>query len=179
MRFFPALLVLAFTAPLMAQDFQVHAPPRTISTSGEAIVYVVPDEVVVMFGVATFNAELDKAKAENDERSARLLKAVKALGVEDKHVQTDTLRVGIHYTNDHFHIEGYSANRIYSVTLKDPKLFEKCIDTVLKSGANQFSGFEFKTTELRKYRDQADTKNRISATTDANGNRLASTVDGS
>jgi hypothetical protein len=29
-----------------------------------------------------------------------------------------------------------------------------------------------------KYRDQADTKNRISATTDANGNRTSVTVDG-
>ena len=33
-------------------------------------------------------------------------------------------------------------------------------------------------TNAPKFRDQADTKNRISATTDANGNRTAMTVDG-
>lgn len=150
------LIALALSA--QAQDLPGHVQPRTISTTGEATVYVVPDEVVVSFGVQTFDANLDKSKSTNDEQSARLLKAIKGLGVEEKHIQTATLSVSIHYKDYNratFGIEGYQCQRQYAVTLKDTKLFESLIDTGLKNGANQLMGFEFKTTELRKHRDSA------------------------
>jgi uncharacterized protein YggE len=152
---FTVLMLLTMTARLQAEPEAVHSPPRSISTSGEAIVYVVPDEVIVNFGVQTFDRDLDKSKSANDEMSAKLLKSIKALGVEDKHVQTDTLNISIQYNDRHQGIEGYTASRLYSVTLKDTKLLEKLIDTGLKNGANQLHGFEFKTSELRKHRDQA------------------------
>jgi uncharacterized protein YggE len=150
---FAALLITA--RPALADDPLAH---RTISTTGESIVYVTPDEVVVSFGVETFNADLDKSKADNDARSSKLLAAVKSLGVEDKHVQTDTLNIEVRYKDynrNATEIEGYFARRQYSVTLKDTKLFEKLIDTILKNGGNRLMGFEFRTTELRKHRDEA------------------------
>src|SRR5687767_14780748 len=49
----------------------------SVSTTGEAIVYVKPDEVVLNFGVETFDTNLEKAKQQNDAASARLVKAVK------------------------------------------------------------------------------------------------------
>ncbi len=52
-------------------------------------------------------------------------------------------------------IEGYTARRFYSVTLKDTKLFEPLVSAALQNGANIIEGFEFKTTELRKHRDEA------------------------
>jgi hypothetical protein len=135
-----------------------EAEPRTVSTSGEAVIYVVPDEVVVGFGVETFKEDLDAARQANDEACTRLIKAVKAAGVEEKHIQTDTMTVEITY-KDNGHpargIEGYFARRAYSVTLKDVKQFEAFVATVLKNGANVIHGFEFKTTELRKHRDEA------------------------
>ncbi len=153
----PTLSLIAFivTTGLHAQEMPIHTPPRSISTSGESIVYVVPDEVIVNFGVQTFDRDLDKAKTSNDDQSARLLKAIKSLGIEDKHIQTDTLNIDIQYNDRHQGIEGYGARRIYSVTLKDTKLREKLIDHGLKNGANQLHGFEFKTSDLRKHRDQA------------------------
>ena len=150
-----SLIIFIVTTGLQAQEMPVRTPPRSISTSGESIVYVVPDEVIVNFGVQTFDRDLDKSKAANDDQSTRLLKAIKSLGIEDKHVQTDTLNIDIQYIDRHQGIEGYGARRIYSVTLKDTKLLEKLIDRGLKNGANQLHGFEFKTSELRKHRDQA------------------------
>lgn len=157
MRFCTCLLaaVFIFSFQSVAQEMPVHAPPRSISTTGESIVYVVPDEVIVNFGVQTFDPSLDKAKNQNDEQSTRLLKAIKSLGVEDKHVKTDTLNVEIRYENNRRGIEGYETRRIYSITLKDTKLLERLIDSGLKNGANLLYGFEFKTSELRKHRDQA------------------------
>jgi uncharacterized protein YggE len=155
MRSFVALLLVLSAVPLLAEDVHVQAPPRTISTSGESIVYVVPDEVVINLGVETFNADLEKSRSENDERSARMLKAIKALGVEDKHVQSDTLNVEIQYGDRRSSVVGYAARRSYSITLKDTKLFEKLVPTALQNGGNQIHGFQFRTSELRKHRDAA------------------------
>jgi hypothetical protein len=154
---FPALLVALclLAAPAFAAD---EPMPRTVNTSGESVVYVRPDEAVVGFGIESFADTLDKAKQQNEEASAKLLKAIKALGIEEKHVQTDTVQIEIHYKEGNhptLGIEGYFARRSYSVTLKDIKLLEKLVDTALKNGANQLMGFEYRTSELRKYRDQA------------------------
>jgi uncharacterized protein len=44
---------------------------------------------------------------------------------------------------------------MYMVTLKDVKKLEALVDSVLKNGANVLQGVEFRTSELRKHRDQA------------------------
>jgi hypothetical protein len=125
-------------------------------TTGEAVVLVKPDEVLINLGVETANADLEKAKRMNDDAAAKLLKAIKSLGVEDKHIQADHMEIEIRYRdNDRLAVEGYVARRAYSITLKKTDLFEKLIETGIKNGANRLLGFEYRTTELRKYRDQA------------------------
>lgn len=154
---FACVLALSTLLPAAAPAHAAEAPPRTISTTGEAVVHVVPDEVVVALGVETFAPKLDDAKKSNDERAARLVKTIKAAGVEDRHVQTDVLQLEIRYRSSHPSegIEGYYARRAYSVTLKEPKKLEALLDAALTSGANQILGISYRTTELRKHRDQA------------------------
>lgn len=133
------------------------AEPPAISTTGEAIVYVVPDKVTVSLGTLSHDSDLDKAKGMNDKATESLIKAITALGIDSKEISTDTLQVEVHYRNSSYarEIEGYSVRRGYAVTLKDPKLLEKLVDTALKNGANEIGGIAFETTELRKFRDQA------------------------
>ena len=154
MRFPAILIVLALTSSAASS---AEPPPRAISTSGEAVVNVVPDEVVVALGVETFSAKLEDAKRANDERAGRLVKTNKAADVEERHVQTDVLTLEIRYRSSHPSegIEGYYARRAYSVTLKEPKKLESLLDASLNSGANQILGISYRTTALRKHRDQA------------------------
>jgi uncharacterized protein YggE len=151
------LVLLLVSLPVGLCRADQTPPPRTVATAGESIVYVTPDEVIVNFGVETFGEALDKAKSDNDAQSAKLVKAIAALGVEKKDLQTDNLQVEVEYKGNHVYegVRGYVARRGYSVKLRDTKLFEKLVDAALKNGANQINGFEFRTTELRKYRDQA------------------------
>jgi len=153
-RAFTLTLVLLLPALALAEE-----PPRTISTSGEAVIYVAPDEVVVQVGVETYAAELERSKAMNDADSQRLLKAVRALeGIEEKHIATAQMEIELRYRDRNrpaAGVEGYLARRTYAITLKNPKLFETLVDTALANGANRLLGFEFKTTELRKHRDEA------------------------
>jgi uncharacterized protein YggE len=138
------------------QSRAAEEQPRTISTSGEAVIYVQPDEVILNFGVDSRDAGLDKAVAANEAASAKLLAAVKKLGIEDKYIQTDNLDVSIVY-RDHnaLAIDGYDVERSYCVKLKDIKKFQTLVETVLKNGANRIGSFDFRTTELRKHRDKA------------------------
>jgi uncharacterized protein YggE len=149
-----ALFPLALLAARVAAD---DVPPRSISTTGESVIYVTPDDVQVNFGIETFDADLDSAKSLNDDRGGQLVAAVKGLGIDPKYIQTDNLEIEIQYRSNRAWegIAGYFARRAYSVKLKDAKQFEKLIDAGLKNGANQLLGFNFRTTQLRKYRDQA------------------------
>src|SRR5689334_18693243 len=89
-----------FVTAAYAQTDDTKAPPRTISSFGEAVVHVVPDQVDVSVGIEKFDANLDKAKSANDEAAATLLKAIKALGIEDRQIQTSTLNVRMQYRSD-------------------------------------------------------------------------------
>jgi uncharacterized protein YggE len=143
-----AMLVSSVTAA-------AEAPSGSISTAGEAVVYVRPDEVVLNFGVEIHNVDLERAVAINDEQSARLVKALKAAGIADKHIQTEHMDVTIQYGHKQIDIDGYITRRSYSVSLKEVDKFESLIQIGLKSGANRLLGFDYRTAELRKHRDQA------------------------
>jgi uncharacterized protein YggE len=148
-----AVLVLA-AASVRAAD---PLPPRSVTVSGESAIFVTPDEVLLSIGVETFDPSLEAARQQNDQHSRRLLAAIKDLGVEEKHLQTDDLRVEIRYrSGEPFRgVEGYVARREYTITLKDPKLTERAVDAALRSGANLLLGIEYRTDELRKHRDEA------------------------
>src|SRR5437899_360059 len=84
--------LLLWTTPLAADE-----AARTISTSGESVVYVTPDELIVNFGVETIHPSLDEAKTQNDRAGAKLVAAIKKMGIDDKHIQIDNLEIEIRY----------------------------------------------------------------------------------
>lgn len=150
---FPLVVLLSLPA-LAAQEQSA----RTITVSGDAVVNVVPDEVIVSLGVETTHHELELARAANDEASGRLIKALKDLKIDAKHIQTANIDVEPRYKNYAFPsqgIDGYYVRRMYTVTLKDVRAFEDVIDAALRNGANRILSFEFRTSELRKHRDLA------------------------
>jgi uncharacterized protein YggE len=144
--------MLAAPAVSMAEE------PRMISASGEALVQVAPDIVVVGIGVETFRPTVEAARQANEADCARLLAAIKGLGVADGDIQTDVLNVELAYREGGHPsrgIEGYYFRRAYSVTLQDPARFESLVTAALGAGANRLMGFEFKTRNLRPHRDEA------------------------
>ena len=53
---------------------------------------------------------------------------------------------------------GYTASRQLSVTITDLNSFENVYRGLIERGVNSVSGIEFRTTELRKHRDEARLK---------------------
>ena len=130
---------------------------RLITVTGDAEVRIVPDEVILTLGVETWNNELNIAKKENDQRVQNVVAVVKKYEIEEKHIQTDYLSIEPRYEHSYEHKKfiGYFVKKSIVVTLRDISKFENLLSDVLEEGANYVHGIQFRTSELRKYRDQA------------------------
>ena len=136
---------------------QEQAKPRTITVTGEAEVRVVPDEVILTLGVETWNMNLETAKTQNDDVVRKLLALTKDSGIESKHVQTDYVGIEPRYQDSYERKDflGYFVRKNVVITLKDITKFEAVLSRALELGANYVHGVDFRTTELRKHRDEA------------------------
>lgn len=154
-RFSLALCVLlVFSLQVRAED---SAEPRLITVTGDAEVKVVPDEVVLTLGVETSNKDINIAKSENDLKVQKIIGVAKKLKIEDKHIQTDYINIEPRYKDqwENRDFVGYFVRKNISITLRDTAKFEELLSGVLDAGVNYVHGIDFRTTELRKYRDEA------------------------
>jgi hypothetical protein len=140
--------------PLYGQQKQDES---RITVTGDAEVRVVPDEVVLTLGVETNDLDLTAAKAENDARMARVIRAAEGLGVPKNLIQTDFIGIEPRYTYDRAQRQflGYWVRKNTAITMRDIDTFETLLSDVLKAGANYVHGIQFRTTELRAHRDKA------------------------
>jgi len=133
------------------------ATERTITVTGDADVKVVPDEVVLLLGVETFDRELSVAKNQNDERVKKIIALTKDFKIEPKYVQTDQISIEPRYEDSYTkrNFVGVFVRKSIVITLKDLAQFEDVLTGVLGAGATHIYNVQYRTTELRKYRDQA------------------------
>jgi len=131
--------------------------PGSITVSGEAVVKVVPDEVLITLGVETFHRELSVAKRRNDINIEEVIKITKRYAVDAKDIQTDYISIEPSYEDSYpyTNLSGYFVRRTIVVTLRKIDVFEDLLTAVTEAGATNVHGIDFRTSELRKYRDQA------------------------
>ena len=136
---------------------QDRAAPRLITVTGEAVVKVVPDEVVLSLGVESSDKQLRLARSLNDARVEQVLAAAQKLGIAAKDIQTDHISIEPRYRDSYEQRDfvGYFVRQAIVITLKDVTQFEDLLTDVLDAGANYVHGIQFRTTELRKYKDEA------------------------
>lgn len=128
-----------------------------ISVTGEAEVRVIPDEVIVNVGVETADKDLNIAKRANDAAIARAMEIAKRHGIAAQHLQTDYIQIQPRYQNGEpsGQFLGYVVRKSLTARLREIAKFESLLSEMLQGGINIVHGVEFRTTELRKHRDQA------------------------
>ncbi|GEM_PF-2341380 len=138
------------------------APQRNdnrIDVTGDAVIKVVPDRVVISVGVETSNPALAIAKSLNDQTIAAILKATAAESIAPADVQTDFIEISPVYqernSNESYLVDYYRIHKTVAITLRDVARFERLLAAVLTAGAYRVYGLDFQTSELRKYCDQA------------------------
>ena len=127
-----------------------------ITTSGNAEVKVVPDQVEVAVGVQSVHTDLTTAKALNDQAMARMMDVARRHGIASDQLQTDFISVEPEY-------EGarritpvrYNVQRSLVIVSKDISRFEELLTALVGAGANHVHSVRFMTSKLREHRDQA------------------------
>jgi uncharacterized protein YggE len=147
------MLAIALIALPLAPAF---AEPQ-INVSGSAEVKVAPDQIHLSVGVETRDENLDVARRQNDERIARALAFLKDGGVKDKDVQTDFISVEPDYNYNSSHVKpvAYIVRKSIEIRVTAITNFEGIVTGLLANGVNYIHGIDFRTSQLRQYRDQA------------------------
>jgi uncharacterized protein len=130
--------------------------PR-ITVTGEALVQVRPDRVVVDATVETMDLEVGAAKQRNVEAVRKALAAARECGVTEKEVQTDHLSVDQRW-DDYYKKQkllGWAARTHLVLTLSDPSRLDELTGKLLAAGAVSVSGVDFQTTGLKAHRQTA------------------------
>jgi len=131
-------------------------PNRSVHVSGTAVVNVLPDRALIQLGVQSNGRTPKEVQARNAAAISKVIKAVKALGVEARDISTDRYIIQpVYEPYDSLYIDGYRIYNIVSITLRDVDKASDAIAAAFQAGANQVVNVEFYTSELRKYRDQA------------------------
>jgi len=147
-----------------------QAQPQ-INVTGTAEVKVAPDEVDLSVGVESRDPNLNVAK-----RVSAALAFLKHSGIKDQDIQTDYITIDPVYDPNASIYPSYSrlgsswpvtaggasakpvfylVRKSIGIKLTDVKSFDTILTGLITNGVNVVQGVDFRTTELRKYKDQA------------------------
>jgi len=152
-----------FLSATLAARAQQAAEPPLITVGGQAEVRVAPDEVDFTLEVENIDKDLLAAKSKNDATVKQVLALVNKYGIESQNVQTDYISVEPRYTEvteerrttTKKEFIGYAVSKTVLVRLKTISRFESLFSDLLSIGVNTVRNVEFRTSEIRKYKDQA------------------------
>ncbi|MDA1312767.1 MAG: SIMPL domain-containing protein [Acidobacteria bacterium] len=132
------------------------AAAKDIRVKGEAEVQVRPDHVVLQLGVETWNRELRAAREQNDRSVASVREAARNWGISDDDMAVDFAYVDIQRNQQlRTVVDHYTVRRTVVLTLRDVDKFEDALMSALDAGANYIHNVDFRTSEFRKYADEA------------------------
>ena len=139
-------------------------PARSVQVSGSATIEVIPDQAVIKFGIQAKGSTAEEAQNKVTVASQAVIKALKALGIEEKKISSDFYYAQPVYNNyDSRDITGFIVNYALGVQISDARKANDVVAAAFRAGATEVHSFELRTSQLRKYRDDA----RIAAMTAA------------
>lgn len=156
-KFILTLLAMMLSVSAFAQRSGSDLEIPHISVTGEALVNVVPDKIIITFGIETHDMEMDNAKEENGDILRDAISEIRRMGVADRDIQTDHLSIEPRYSNGYSKEDflGYFVRNSIAVTITDPARVDDLVSEVLDAGVNYIHGIDFQTTELKAHRERA------------------------
>jgi hypothetical protein len=140
---------------------------RTITVSASGQVQVTPDRAQFTVGVSTRGGSVGDMVRENNEKTRRIIEALKAKGVGAAEIQTSNFSIQLPWENGKRLIGQYDVQNNVTVTRKDPASMSELLQAVLDAGANQAWNDRFFVADPSAARDKAlaaayaDAKGRV------------------
>jgi hypothetical protein len=133
---------------------------RTITVSGSADVQVKPDRVVLTLGIETRDTVLAKCVRDNEARSGRVLTFLRERRIPQERIQTPQPAVRTVFDPGYGMNRGtklwrYEARRAILVTLVEVSELDQVLTGCLERGVSEVDDADFRTTELKKHREEA------------------------
>lgn len=145
------LIAIFISVGTFAQEDKVNPG---IFVSGEGIVKVVPDQVVIKSQIEHEGVNASTVKKENDQTADAILKYLKSQNIPEKNIQTDYVNLNKRYDyNDKSYT--YVARQAITIILEDLDKYEEIISGLLENGLNGISGIQFKSSEVEKHKTEA------------------------
>lgn len=129
---------------------------QTITVSGRETVKTVPDMAEIVYAVFTQEKDAAACQKANTEKVNKLLDALKALGIEEKSIQTSGYDISPRYDWDNNgEIVGYEATT--QVTVSDISLAQvgEVLEESVESGVNQVQSLAFLASDYDKSYQEA------------------------
>ena len=126
-------------------------------------------------GVQTQSSAASDAQAENSELMAKVIDAIKALGIEDKDISTHGLSLRPRFNREGETIDAYVATNNVSVIVRNLDQVGEVLDAGFDAGANLAGGVQFSIADPTDSRNQAmelavaDARDRADVLADAAG----------
>jgi uncharacterized protein len=165
---FVASAIFALCLSVVARA-QLKTDLALISVSGQAEVLVAPDEVVFTLEVSKMDKDLSVAKEQNDESVRQILALARRFAVAPQDVKTDYITVGMKYNTDIIDDDedsdskakvkrefiGYEVSKTVILRFTNIARFEEFFSAVLQAGVSRVSDVSFRTSQIRRHKDQA------------------------
>jgi len=151
------VLVAMSSLSALAQQMPSFDDRPKINVTGEAVVEVKPDRIVLTLGIETWDKDIDLAKQKNNEILKKAVTVIRNCGIPNKEIHTDELSIHPRYHSDWDKKEfiGFFVQNTFFVTLNETSKVEELVSKLLKAGVTDILGIDFQTTEFKKYREQA------------------------
>lgn len=156
MRILFTILVGLFSFQAIGQVYGLpNSTKRYFTSSGDAILRIQPDQVVLSLGVESRSKDLLVAKKDNYKRLSASIKYCKDNGIPDKFIQTDYIQINPHYNyNNDINVEYYSVSQSFSIIIEDIEKYEEFLTSLLELGINKVKNIEFRTSQLKEHRQR-------------------------
>jgi uncharacterized protein YggE len=154
-----ALLAVILILPLTAFA-QASTDRSLVTVSGQAEVLVVPDEVAFRLRVVSLDKDLPAAQLKTDEVVKKLLALAHSYQIPSTQVQTDYINLDERYSDEEVTKKprvflGYAVTKKVAIVLRDVSKAEQMLADIFKSGVTHIESVDFRSTQVRKYKDQA------------------------
>ena len=134
-----------------------NTPIPSVDVTGEGIVKVVPDEVTVNVRVENTGKDAKALKRQNDATVNDVLAFVKRMGIADKYVSTQYVRLSKNYEYN-TKTYNYSANQAISIKITDLKKYEDVMNGLIETGINRIDGISFSSSQANSLKSEARKK---------------------
>ena len=173
------LVLMSETIYAISQSGSEDNTENTISISGYAEQKVIPDTATMNIGVVIQSETAKEATDKNAALMNAVIAELKAMGLQDKEIQTSYVSVYPVYnydTNDTQTIKGYSASNSVQVTTKTLDNLSEIIDRSTAAGANDIGSVSFSVSDDKQKQLREDLMNEAVADASSKATTLAKSL---